>query len=216
MAKNFHCQFDSSQDSFISSKSHSGNNIQSQHQVSNDHSLLTNLDKETKLTEMVCKEFATTVCPSISIESVEVTVPAFNNTVEIVSTVEALNNTTSNDPSLHRDSNISKYSISPAKNFAPLCTQTTPSIVCQPTKNQEQQASPTMKCAPSPMDIQSYNTLLESSHTDKKCKNVATQVGCISEELRALKEEVSRLQKELGSAESTIVWQSLMLKIKDI
>lgn len=202
-------QFDSSQDSFISSKSHSENHSQCQPLVSNE----TNPGKETKLSQVLDLESVEFVCPAafMELENIQMAVPAFSNIVEVVSTTEMTTNDFLSYPNFQTDFGTKNSAPIPLANAT---TQTTPYMVGHPaTKHQEQQTSSTVQCT-SPLQSR---TSQELTHTGKELKSTSTQAECISlKELTALRQEVNRLQKELGSAESTIVWQSLMLKIKDI
>ncbi len=108
----------------------------------------------------------------------------------------------------------------PLSSLVSLSAQTSPSIQYA-TKHQEQQTSPGTLQYVSPLQSTTTDAAQPQSHTslksDKEYTNAFTQAGLVyTRELTTLKQEVNRLKEELGSAESTVIWQSLMLKIKDI
>ncbi len=219
------CPFDSSQESSLSANSHSENYSQSQRKPPNQQEPETTCSQgETKSAEDAklyvprIAENTNTSCSVTAMDTIETRVPL--PVVNIASTSTEVTNVAVND--CIKLSPVFENSV-PAKLFATLSTQTTPSDVYHSTttKHQEQQTTLVASTRSSPMEV-TQSRLPESASPDVKkenmsLKNASVQAGPSNmSELTALKEEVDKLQEELKSAESTIVWLSLMMRIKDI
>ncbi len=217
--------FDSSQESSLSANSHS----QSRHKPPNQRNPETTCSQgeiksseEAKLYVPRIADNMNTSCSVTTMDTIETRVP-LSPVVDVVSTTEAthVHVAINNDSTKH--SPVFENSV-PVKLFATLSTQTTPSIVYH-SKHQEQQTYPSTSVSStqpqsSPLDVaqsrpESANPVIKKENVSLKNASIQAGPSNISE-LIALKEEVDKLQEELKSAESTIVWLSLMMRIKDI